>query len=306
MRQLGRKDPDVALGTTKAVPAFATTIDHADCRRLHRRFGTTYYFATRRLPAKLRRRVHALYGFVRVPDEWMDNHGNTSAANREQLLNNYRNEFLRGMDGVRPSYSVLRAFCDVAREVCLPIEEPMYFLKAMEQDIYTSRYDSYTDLQEYMRGSAVAVGLMMCQLLEVDVDERVRIAATALGEAMQMTNFLRDVGEDIRRGRIYLPAEDLKKFPEAEDAILHEELNPDMVALLKFEIERTRSLYQLADVGIPLLPRGAQKGVKLARILYSRILDRIEDRQYDVFSGRARTSRIEKLTTAFMVLTGLA
>ena len=306
MRLIGKKDLDVALGTTKPVAAFATGIDHAECRYLHRRYGTTYYFATRRLPARIRRRVHALYGFVRVPDEWMDSQTNASATQREQQINSYRNELLRGMDGVRPSHAVLRAFCDVAREVALPIEEPLLFLRAMEQDIYTSRYSTYTDLENYMRGSAVAVGLMMCQLLEVNVDDRVRSSATALGEAMQMTNFLRDVGEDIRRGRIYLPAEDLKKFPDSEDAILHEELNADMIGLLKFEIERTRALYSAADVGIPLLPKNAQKAVRLARILYSRILDRIEERNYDVFNGRARTSRTEKLMTAFRVLSGLA
>jgi len=306
MRQIGRKDIDVALGTTKSVAGFATAMDHAECRYLHRRFGTTYYFATRRLPARIRRRVHALYGFVRVPDEWMDNQSNVSTTQREQQINSYRNELLRGLDGVRPTHAVLRAFCDVAREVALPIEEPLEFLKAMEQDIYTSRYSTYTDLEKYMRGSAVAVGIMMCRLLEVEVDDRVLKAATALGEAMQMTNFLRDVGEDIRRGRIYLPIEDLKQFPESEDAILHEELNADMISLLKFEIARTRELYRTADAGIPLLPKGAQRAVKLARILYSRILDRIEERNYDVFNGRARTSRTEKLVTAFRVLSGLA
>lgn len=295
----------MALGTTKAVAPFASPMDHAECRCLHRRFGTTYYFATRRLPARIRRRVHALYGFVRVPDEWMDNQSNASATQREQQINSYRNELLRGMDGVRPSHAVLRAFCDVAREVALPIEEPLLFLQAMEQDIYTSRYLTYADLEEYMRGSAVAVGLMMCQLIEVEMDDRIRTSATALGEAMQMTNFLRDVGEDIRRGRIYLPIEDLMKFPGSEDAILHEELNADMIGLLKFEIERTRELYRAADVGIPLLPKNAQKAVKLARILYSRILDRIEERNYDVFNGRARTSRFEKLATAVRVLFGL-
>ena len=304
MGQIGRRDPQIAIGEAKPIPLFASALDHAECRRLHRQFGTTYYFATQRLPKAMRRRVHALYGFVRVPDEWMDNHLNTSPEKREEQINGYRNEFLRGMDGVRPSHAVLRAFCDVAREVSLPLEEPLLFLDAMEQDIFTSRYETYDELRHYMRGSAAAVGLMMCELLEVRVDHNVQSAAVALGEAMQMTNFLRDIGEDLQRGRVYIPQEDIRKFPGADDAIQCREVNSAFIDLMKYEIAKTRRLYAQADAGLPMLPVGVQKGVKLARILYSRILDRIQERGYDVFNGRARTTKLEKLITAFRVLTG--
>jgi phytoene synthase len=287
---------------TVSLPQFASPQDHAECRRLHKHFGTTYFFASRRFPAKVRRRIHALYGFVRLPDEWVDNHGGASATVRIQKLRKYRNEFLRGMDGVNPSFSVLRAFCDVAHEVSLPVEEPLRFLDAMEQDVFVARYDSYEDLRRYMRGSAVSVGLMMCTLLEVPFDDKIRGAASALGEAMQLTNFLRDIGEDIRRGRIYLPLEDLRKFQGSEVSISREEMSPEFVDLMKFEIERARSLYLEADLGIPLLPSRIRPAVRLARILYARILDRIEMRTYDVFTARARTSTAEKIITAFKVL----
>ena len=289
-----------------AVAHFASPADHGECKRLHRRFGTTYYFATRRLPATIRRRIHALYGFVRVPDEWVDNPKGASPAVQMQNLRSYRNEFLRGMDGVVPSRPVLRAFCDVAREVSLPLDEPLRFLDAMEQDVFVSRYQTYEELKVYMRGSATSVGLMMCILMDVDCDDVLRSSASALGEAMQLTNFLRDVGEDIRRGRIYIPKEDMNRFLGSETSIMREEVTHETIDLLRFEIDRARTLYAEADRGIPLLPPTVRPAVRLARVLYSRILDRIERRGYDVFTGRARTSAAEKLITAFKLMAGNA
>lgn len=287
------------------LPQFATSQDHAECRRLHKDFGTTYYFASRRMPPKIRRRIHALYGFVRVPGEWGANQSKANVDVRIQKLRKYRNEYLRGMDGVSPSLSVLRAFCDVAHEVALPVEEPLRFLDAMEQDVFVARYESYDDLRHYMRGSATSVGLMMCSLLEVSCEGQIRGAASALGEAMQLTNFLRDVGEDMRRGRIYLPLEDLRRFPGADVSISREEISPEFIDLMKFEIARTRSLYFEADLGIALLPANLRRSIRLGRILYSQILDRIEQRQFDVFTSRARTSVAEKFFTAVRVLSGV-
>ncbi len=302
MSRLGRKAPHMELETTAGVPSLASALDHKECRRLHRKYGTTYYFATQRLPKRLRRRVHALYGFVRVPDEWMDNFHSDTVTERDLKINAYRNEFLRGMDGVRPSQPVVRAFCDVAREVTLPLEEPLLFLDAMAMDIYKSRYETYEDIREYMRGSAASVGLMMCDLLEVPTNDRMRAGAVALGEAMQLTNFLRDIGEDMRRGRIYIPQEDIDRFHGADEAISTGETNQAFIDLMKFEIDRARSLYCESDNGISQLPTHVRKPVRLARILYSRILDRIEDQGYDVFTKRARTSRMEKFLTAWRTL----
>lgn len=283
--------------------AYASPADHELCRRLHRRYGTTYYFATARFPAETRRRVHALYGFVRVPDEWVDN---PSGEDPCRLLASYRAELQRGLAGARPEHPALRAFCDVAREVGMAHEEPLCFLDAMAMDLSVARYPDYGALERYMRGSAAAVGLMMCDVLRAGDDPAMRASARALGNAMQLTNFLRDVGEDSRRGRIYLPQDELAAFGVGEDEILAGQVTERFVRLAKFQVERARELYAVADRGIPMLPPEARKPVRLARVLYSRILDRIEARGYDVFGGRARTSKVEKLAVAARVLTGLA
>jgi phytoene synthase len=284
-------------GVKYAVPG-----DLRECQQWHREYGTTYYFATQFFPRRYRERVHALYAFVRVPDEWVDNPGDRSPAEVRELLRGYRAELHLAITGARPESAVLRAFADVVRETGMPISEPLCFLDAMEQDLTVTRYPTFDALLGYTRGSAAAVGLMMCHVLDVAPCEDTARAAMALGDAMQLTNFLRDVGEDARRGRIYLPQADLAEFGVSERDLLEGRMSPEFVRLMQFEMGRARELYARADLGIPALPGFARPAVRCARLLYAQILDKIEQRGYDVFTGRARTSRSEKLATAARVL----
>ena len=281
---------------------WASRADHELCRRLHRKHGTTYYFATSRFPVATRRRVHALYGFVRVPDEWVDNPQDDPVPR----LRAYREDLICALEGGRAEHAAIRAFGDVARECGLDREEPLCFLDAMSMDLTVVRYPTYAHLETYMRGSAAAVGMMMCDALGAGGDPTMRAAARALGNAMQLTNFLRDVREDAARGRIYLPQDELAAFGVGEDEILAGAMSARFRKLSEFQISRARTLYAQADEGIPLLPVEARKAVRLARVLYSRILDRVEERDHDVFGGRARTTKVEKLTVAARVLAGLA
>jgi phytoene synthase len=164
------------------------------------------------------------------------------------------------------------------------------------------RYGRYEDLRHYMDGSACAVGEMMAVAIGISMESELISRARALGEAMQMTNFLRDVGEDARRGRIYLPQEDLDRFSVSEDDVMEGRWSERFNRLMEFEIERTRELYHQADPGIRALPSFARRPVLLARILYSRILDRLEAQGRNPFVSRARTSRSEKLFVAARVM----
>ncbi len=281
---------------------FGDAADFEVCRKLHRKFGTTYYYATRRFEPQIRRRTHALYGFVRVPDEWVDNPGSLTLEQRVQLLRGWRTQLLQGMDGIRPEHPVMRGFCDVVRETGMSLDEPLCFLDAMEQDLSVGRYERYGDLRNYMRGSAAAVGIMMLHVMGVPRNPEIDRAASALGEAMQLTNFIRDIGEDLSRGRIYMPLEDLESLGVSEGMFAQGKLTPEIVALLKFEVARARALYAEADRGIPMLPPRPQIAVRLARVLYAKILDKVEERDYDVFNGRARTTKLEKLVAGAKVL----
>lgn len=283
---------------TSLNPLYATPADYKLCRQLHKQYGTTYYFASRRFPHQTRAMVDALYGFVRTADEWVDSAG-ASNLEAELLLSSFRKEMQAGFEGTRPEHPVLRAFCDTVQQAGIPHLEPHLFLDAMALDLRKFRYATYAELCGYMRGSAAAVGLMMCAILGAECDDEIEQAACDLGNAMQLTNFLRDIREDYEDlGRIYIPMEDLKRFKVDEKHIAERLVDDNFKALMQFEIERARRLYDRSLPGIARLPKEARKPVALAHNLYSRILTKIEENQYDVFSSRARTSRWEKLSVA--------
>ncbi len=277
---------------------FASPSDYAYCRRLHRRHGTTYYFASRRFPQPMRDRVDAIYGFVREADEWVDNPGAMSRDDSRRLLDRFRSGLIEGARGVRPSFPALRPFCDAMHACSIPIEEPLLFLDAMEQDLDQARYETYADLEVYMQGSAAAVGLMMTAVMGMRPDEDTRRRACCLGNAMQLTNFIRDVDEDLRRGRVYLPLEDLDRFGVSLAGLEARRFTPEVRDLVAFQASRARALYAESDPGIERIPRPGRLAVRIARVLYSRILDRLEDQDHNPFAGRARTTRTEKLKAA--------
>ena len=280
---------------------FASPADIEECRKIHKKFGTTYYYSSLRFPKKIQWRVHAIYAFVRVPDEWVDNPGDMTAEERLRLLADWRDQMVRGLNGERPEHFAMRAFCDAATESRIPVEEMMLFLDAMQMDITKSRYETYEDLRDYMRGSASAVGVMMCYAMCARTDYDTISRAKALGEAMQLTNFLRDINEDFARGRVYIPLEDMRRFGVTEATLKSKIVSSQFIELMKFEIERARALYLSSDFGIYKLPPRMRKAVLLSRLLYSQILNRIEAQQYDVFRHRARTNFVHKLRCALKV-----
>ncbi|HEY7293973.1 MAG TPA: phytoene/squalene synthase family protein [Dehalococcoidia bacterium] len=270
------------------------------CRRLTKRHGSTYHFAARFFPPEIRRSVFGLYGFVRVPDELVDNPAHGEAEERAQRRNllAWREQFVRAMDGERADHPVMRAFADTARRHAIPRELPLAFLDAMLMDVSVCRYETFSELCRYTHGSAAVIGLMICAILGVDDPATLPYAAD-LGLAMQLTNILRDVGEDYReRCRIYLPLEDLRRFGYQPEELAAGIINAPFRELMRFEIARTRAIYRRAEPGIAALPPFARYPVRLAGRLYAAILERIERNGYDVFTRRATTSKAYKLGTA--------
>jgi phytoene synthase len=274
-------------------PGLEAAYEH--CRQINRHYGKTYYFSSRLFPAHLRPAVHALYAWVRYPDEWVDNPGGLSLAAQREKLHEWRDATA---DALKTGYSyhpVLAAWADAARRHEVSFTPMRDFLDAMEMDLTVTRYETFDDLQRYTWGSASVVGLMMCRLIGA-TDERAVPYAADLGLAMQMTNFLRDVGEDWReRGRIYLPLEDLRRFNVSESDIADGRLSDNFCALVRWEAERTRALYARADDGFGFIPDEGRLPVRMARVLYARILDKIEQNRCDVLSRRARVPTWEKL-----------
>ena len=196
---------------------------------------------------------------------------------------------------------VIAAAVDTALTCGIDPECFYRFFEAMAMDLTRSSYHTWEDLRSYMEGSAAVIGEMMLPVLE-PMSQDAKAPARSLGLAFQLTNFLRDVDEDLDRGRVYMPQEDLRLF---DVDLERRETTPEWRAFLAYEIERNRALYSFADTGIAMLPPRSARCVGTARVLYAQILDQIERNGYDVFSRRARVPTSRKAATAArMMVTG--
>ena len=267
------------------------------CRQVQKAHSRTYYFSTQFFPPHVRPRVHALYAFMRYADEIVDNPGVTSLGEQLEGLRAFELETMAAVAGEPVANPVLRAYADTVRKSGIEPAHIAAFMESMKMDTRVFRYATYRDLEVYTYGSAAVVGLMMCRVLGVE-DRRADPHAEALGVAMQLSNFLRDMAEDWRRGRVYLPLEDLERFGYREGDLAAGVVDGRFVALMRFQIDRARELYAFSEEGIRYIPPGRRWPVVVARELYAGILGRIEARGYDVFSGRAETSRPRKLLVA--------
>lgn len=257
---------------------------YARCRELNKAYGTTYYAATFALPRIKRHHVHALYGFCRYADDIVDDLGPVPADVREKALADFGERFFADLAAGASDDPVLKAVVHTARAFSIDPGCFRRFLRSMTMDLTVASYETFADLLVYMDGSAAVIGEMMLPILEPQSPDAVG-PARDLGVAFQLTNFLRDVDEDLDRGRVYIPQEDLSRFgadPWPRRA------TPEWRALMAFEIARTRDYYRSADAGLTQLPPSSARCIRAARRLYAEILERIEARNGDVFSGRAR------------------
>ena len=187
------------------------------CRRVQKAHSRTYYFSTRLFPAEVRPRVHALYAFMRYTDEIVDTPHDLPLDAQLVVLEEFEAETMAAVSGEEVPNPILRAYADTVRTCSIAPETITAFMESMKMDTRVFRYPTYADLATYTYGSAAVVGLMMCRVVGA-ADESADRHAEALGVAMQLSNFLRDIGEDWRRGRVYLPMEDLENWAPAQCA----------------------------------------------------------------------------------------
>lgn len=286
----------VQQSAARAVPSLRASYEI--CRRLHQAHGRTYYFATRFLPRERRHHVHALYAFARYADDLVDHAALTlSPGKRRTALRAWAEEFFAALGTGVTADPVLRAVIATVRDLDIRRDDLHAFLDSMLMDFTATRYATYDDLAHYVHGSAAVIGSMMLPVLGA-TSPRARQPAMDLGVAFQLTNFLRDIGEDWQRGRLYLPLEDLALFDVSEDDIAAGRVTPPLQRLLAFEIGRTRELYSRAEVGLAYLPPASRRCIRVAHTLYAAILDRIEAADYDVFTTRAAVPLPRKLALA--------
>ncbi|WP_425457778.1 phytoene/squalene synthase family protein [Catellatospora sichuanensis] len=261
------------------------------CQDLHRHHGRSYYLATRLLPAWKRPHVHALYGFARHADEIVDRTDTGTPAERERRLRDWSGRFLAGLGGEAVDDPLLPALLHTVATFDLDPADFAAFLDSMAMDLTVRRYADYPALLSYMEGSAAVIGTLMLPILGPADPAAAREPARQLGLAFQLTNFLRDVAEDLTRDRVYLPQDDLTRFgvttADLRAAATGGRATPQIKSLIAYEITRARAHYAAAMPGLDLLPGASQTCVRAAYLVYGAILDEIERADHDVFTRRA-------------------
>ena len=278
------------------------------CAELTRRHGTTYYWGALLLPRAQRRDVFAVYALCRLADDIVDEPDVVQPADTAvprdgtpaERLAAFRGAFFSALARGDADEPVMAAIVDSINRRGTDPECFERFFDAMGSDVTQDTWATWPDLRDgYMEGSAAVIGEMMLPVLQ-PLTPDAQGPARALGQAFQLTNFLRDVGEDLDRGRVYLPQEDLARH--GADPWLRT-VTPAWRAMMAEQVARNRALYAEGQRGLAMLPPAARRCVGTALVLYSRILDRIEEADYDVFAGRLRVPDREKLAVALRAVT---
>jgi len=275
---------------------------YRSCRQIAARHGRTYFLATRLLAPDQRPAVHALYGFARHADDILDDlNPALDVVARAEALQRLSDRLFAG--GEHHDEPVLAAVEDTVRRYGIPADLFGDFLDSMRMDLTVTDYPDRAALNRYMRGSAEVIGLQMLPILgTVCPGEDAEPYAAALGRAFQLTNFLRDIDEDLTRNRIYLPADELAAFGVDRELMVwchdHRRTHARVRAALAAQHDITREIYRFAADGIAMLAPRSRPCVATALTLYSEILDCIEAQDFSVFTHRATVANARRLRVA--------
>ena len=288
--------------TAAGITDSALRDSYKECKRLNSLHGKTYYLATLLLPKAKRPHVHALYGFARYADEIVDDLSSTlSPTEKSDVLRRWSDQLLQDIANGRSHDHIGRALVDTVQRFNIPISYFEAFLHSMAMDLTVTSYEKYEDLMEYVYGSAAVIGLQMVHVLGTVNGKKsdALVPAEKLGIAFQLANFIRDVGEDLDRGRVYLPLQELKKYGVSREMLEKRVLTPQIIEALKVQIARVKSLQQEANAGIELLSPDSRPCIRAASELYCGIVDEVEKIDYNVFEKRAKTSTFRRASVAF-------
>lgn len=270
-----------------------------------KKYGTSYYFATQFFPKDIKRAIYAIYSFARIPDEIVDDPNLKDSKEAVAKLSEWQNEWLEAMQNGRGKTPIMHAIVHTFQTKKIPISDGKAFLKSMFMDEEKFVYKNYAELEKYMYGSAGVIGLMITRIIGYSSEDAFQYAVK-LGYAFQITNFLRDIKEDFQElGRIYMPLDELAQFDLTAKDIKNEVYDERFINFMKFQIEKNRQIYREALIGIPMLKWHGRFAVKISYVLYKAILTEIEKVNYNVYSGRVRTSFLKKIWLTGKALVGI-
>ena len=271
---------------------------YAECKKLNAQHGKTYFLATLLLPPAKRPFVHALQGFARYADEIVDDLNSTlSDEEKAKALKVWGDGVLADIKTGKSHDHIGAALVDTVKRFDIPLSYFEAFLKSMTMDLTVTEYHTYEDLLEYVYGSAAVIGLQMVPILGA-LNPDAYAAAEKLGIAFQLANFIRDVGEDLERGRVYLPITELQASGVTREMLEERVLTPEIRAALQFQISRVRELQRQANPGIAMLAPESRACIEAASELYCGIVDEVEKIEYEIFEKRAKTSTWRRVKVA--------
>ncbi|MEX2456968.1 MAG: squalene/phytoene synthase family protein [Balneolaceae bacterium] len=274
---------------------------YSHCRSITRIHAKTFYMATRFLPYHKQRSIFAIYGLCRYLDDLVDEAEDLmyqEEITKEQVferLEGFKNNLVDTYQGKNQSDPILTGFADTLNRFQISLDLPLLLLEGVKMDLKKDRYQNFEELYDYSYKVASVVGLMTSEVFGYE-DERALQYAVDLGIAMQLTNILRDIGEDLTRDRIYLPQDELVQFGITTSDLLSKKVTDNFTTFMQFQVKRTREYYDKAGIGISMLSKDSRLPVLLAKENYSRILDKIEANNYNVFDQRAYLNSTEKFS----------
>ena len=250
----------------------------------------SFFFATRFFPRELARSAHAVYWFCRHTDDLVDECGSADQGRCD--LEAWAAQVEAALRGEAFSDPVLVTFLDAKQRHSIPDEYALELIEGMRMDLENTRYQDFAHLRLFCYRVASVVGLMMSHV--IGFEDGALPYAIDLGIAMQLTNILRDVGEDLGRGRIYFPRDEMNRFGYSEDDLRRRVRNQAFRELMRFQVQRAREYYEAATPGIPMLSADGRFAVQVAADVYRSILRQIEASDYDVFDRRAYVPAVRK------------
>lgn len=253
---------------------------------------TNFLYSFSLLPKEKYEAINTVYAFCRQTDDIVDNEVD-SVELRYQKIREWRDEFQKALEG-KSNYSLLNQLNRIIKKFSIPVEPFFELIKGMEADLQVSRYKDFETLYQYCFRAAATVGLMCIEIFGYKT-ENAKQYAVNLGIALQLTNILRDIKYDALNGRIYLPTEDLKRFGYSEDDLMNFMYNESFIELMKFECKRTRGYFEKANDSFVKEDRKLLFPARIMQKIYFNILQKIEKMNYNVFSKKAKVSKLKKL-----------
>jgi 15-cis-phytoene synthase len=261
-------------------------------KEISKKSKSSFYYAFNLLPAEKREAMNTVYAFCRQTDDIIDE-GNESDEIKFEKLHKWRVELEKAFRG-HSDYTLLNKLGKTISQFNIPLEPFFELLKGMEMDLQRQSYLTFDDLSLYCYRVASTVGLMCIEIFGYK-NKSTRNFAIDLGIALQLTNIIRDIKKDSLKGRIYIPKEDLMKFNYSEEEIARNILNSNFTKLMEYEVERTKTYFEKATLELSMDDKKAMFAARAMQHIYYKLLEKIVDHQYDVYSRKIRVSNIEKI-----------